>query len=241
MNLQTIPTTHLLPAPPAVLLLAPPPITREQWLNRVADELRPIFAELGYPLPPIRISTGFTSSGRRGRAVAECWTDTLDREKRHQIFLDPRDDDPVNVVNSVAHECAHAAVGLKYGHKGPFAKVCLALGMLHPMTATPSGPEFVKLANRILRKVGAYPHARLQIGYGDKASMPPVPVGTVGPDRPSTIITSGGKPQKARMFKAECGGCGYTVRLTRKWLAVAVPACPNPACPDHGKPMVAEV
>lgn len=31
--------------------------------------------------------------------------------------------------------------------------------------------------------------------------------------------------------------CGYTVRITRKWLDVAAPTCPNPDCDNVGKPL----
>jgi hypothetical protein len=36
--------------------------------------------------------------------------------------------------------------------------------------------------------------------------------------------------QKARLLKAECGDCGYTVRVTRKWVDEAG----APHCPAHG-------
>jgi hypothetical protein len=35
------------------------------------------------------------------------------------------------------------------------------------------------------------------------------------------------KPQSTRLLKAECGECGYTVRVTKKWLeAKGAPICP---------------
>lgn len=210
--------------------------TRERWLNRVAIAFRPEFKRLGYELPKIRISTGFTSSGRKGRSVAECWTDRADPDGFHQIFIDPRDDEQISVVNSVAHELIHAAVGLEHRHRGPFAKVATALGMQAPMTATPSGPEFVALAERIIAKVGPYPHGRLKIGY--EPAVPPAGGKPNGGSRPvSTIVTSGPKPQRARLVKAACGGCGYTVRVTRKWLDVAKPICPNKGCKKYGRAM----
>ena len=36
--------------------------TREEWLGALVDALRPVFAELGYPLPDrIRVSCGWPS------------------------------------------------------------------------------------------------------------------------------------------------------------------------------------
>lgn len=33
------------------------------------------------------------------------------------------------------------------------------------------------------------------------------------------------KKQGTRLLKAECEKCGYTVRVTKTWLAVGMPAC----------------
>ena len=35
------------------------------------------------------------------------------------------------------------------------------------------------------------------------------------------------KKQSARMLKAECPECGYTIRLTKKWADVGLPSCPT--------------
>jgi hypothetical protein len=217
----------------------PKQLTRERWLNKVATALTPTFKRLGHTVPPLRISTGFTSKGRIGSAVAECWTDRADADRKYQIFIDPRDDSPVEVINSVAHEIIHAAVGLKCGHRGDFAKVAKALGMLPPMPSTPSGPDFVALAEAIIAKVGPYPHAALQVSR--KRPSTPADGAVVDlpakPEPVSTIISSGPKPQRARLLKAECPSCRYTVRVTKKWLAVAAPTCPSPDCARLGQPM----
>src|SRR3546814_3960641 len=45
---------------------------RESWLNRVAAGMAPLFAALDAPLPArIRVAIGFTSSGRKGKAIGE--------------------------------------------------------------------------------------------------------------------------------------------------------------------------
>lgn len=44
----------------------------------------------------------------------------------------------------------------------------------------------------------------------------------------------GKKKQSTRMIKASCPECGYTVRVTRKWLDTAgAPICP--ACEEQMK------
>jgi hypothetical protein len=47
---------------------------RESWLNGVAAGMAPLFETLGAPLPDrVRVAIGFTSAGRRSRAIGECW------------------------------------------------------------------------------------------------------------------------------------------------------------------------
>jgi hypothetical protein len=66
--------------------------------------------------------------------------------------------------------------------------------------------------------LGPLPHARLDIERGIDNRGP-----HYGPaDRP--------KKQGTRLLKAECGSCGYTVRVTLKWVTEAGP----PHCPKHG-------
>jgi hypothetical protein len=47
---------------------------REQWLNDLANRVRPLFIELDKPLPAkLRIAIGFCSSGKRSSRIGECW------------------------------------------------------------------------------------------------------------------------------------------------------------------------
>jgi len=34
------------------------------------------------------------------------------------------------------------------------------------------------------------------------------------------------KKQTTRMIKAECPSCGYTARISQKWVDVGLPTCP---------------
>lgn len=183
---------------------------RETWLNAVAAKMAPRFAELGHPLPAFRVAIGFTSRGQRGNRVAECWSPSASADKHCEIFIRPDTADALEVASSLAHELAHAAVGLKEKHGGKFAKVCLAIGLQRPMKSTPRGPEFDAWVAPFLSAVGPLPHAALTLG-GSASSAPP--------------------KQGTRMLKCVCSECGYTARTTQKWIDEAG----APHCPLHGQ------
>jgi hypothetical protein len=61
----------------------------------------------------------------------------------------------------------------------------------------------------------------------------------LGHPLPEKLRASCGWPSNwsTRLLKAECEECGYTVRVTKKWLE----AKGAPICPCNMKPMVADV
>ena len=174
--------------------------TREQWLNALVKQMAPWFKKLGKPLPKVRVSIGFTSAGRRGKAIGECWCETASDDGVFEIFIIPTIDDSKRVADIVAHELVHAAVGLKAKHGAAFKSVATALGLTGKMTATVAGPEFLEKIKPILAKLGPIPHAKLK------------------PGKPK---------QTTRLVKCMCGECGYIVRTTEKWINdVGAPLCP---------------
>ena len=68
----------------------------------------------------------------------------------------------------------------------------------------------IERGEKLAKKLGPFPHAVIKPLHG---------LGGVGPERPPV--------QSTRMLKVMCPGCGYTVRATRKWLDIGVPACPD--------------
>lgn len=183
--------------------------TREGWLNAVALEMAPWFKAESHPLPTVRMAVGFTSTGKRGRRIGECWTDTASADGAHEIFIRPDQDDALTVAAILAHELIHAAVGIAAKHGPKFRKVAVAIGLEGKMTATVPGEAFKQRIAPILEAAGPLPHARLSFAGSE---------------------TTGPKKQSARLLKAECGACGYTVRVTRKWVDEAG----APHCPIHG-------
>jgi predicted Zn-ribbon and HTH transcriptional regulator len=178
--------------------------TREQWLHRVAKQLeRTIFR--GQVIPAYRVTCGFPSKSAlsmRRRRIGECWSAKASGDGHFEVIISMTIDDPAEVAAVLVHEMVHAIVGLAAGHRGPFAALAREVGLEGQLTATHAGPELVERLNAIIGALGPYPHAKLG-------------------------ATSAPKTQSTRLIKCACGGCGYVVRTTRRWLDVAgAPICP---------------
>lgn len=182
--------------------------TREQWLNEVAHSMAPLFATARAELPrKYRVTMSLT---KKKKAVGLCFSDDSSSDKTFEILIRIDQDDPITVAAILAHELVHAAVGLAEGHKGEFRRVARAIGLEGKMTATVPGERFVEAVTPLLERAGTFPHAALD-----------------------WTNSSGPKKQGTRMLKAVCTSCGYTVRLTRKWLdAAGAPYCPSDICDD---------
>jgi hypothetical protein len=187
-------------------------MNREQWLmDALSKQVFPlIFAAAGVPAPAkVRVSVGFPKGSRGGKgahAIGQCWSPGMSADGSAEIFISPRISDPVEVVAILIHEAIHAVDGNKSGHKGEFRRIAKAVGLEGKMTATVMGEVLREKVLRWLLTMPPYPHAALG-GGTDPAKGDP-------------------KKQTTRMVKAECPECGYVVRLSRKWLDVAVPQCP---------------
>jgi hypothetical protein len=197
--------------------------------------MAPRFEELGYPLPPFRVAVGFPSAGLKSKAIGECWDKSVSRDDRFEIFLRPDKDDSTDVAAILAHELIHAAVGLKEGHKGKFATVALGLGFQRPLNVYKGAPDaLVEWLAPMLAEAGPMPHASLQFRQG--AERGAGGMGRKGGegegDGDGEPESSGPKKQTSRLLKACCQaeGCGYTVRVTSKW----VDQVGAPHCPLHG-------
>lgn len=197
---------------------------RETWLRAAVVELAPMFAErVGHKdprariMPSVRVSCGFPSAGGKGKrkqTIGECWPRDRSADKVNQVFVSPTLADPVRVLDVLVHELCHAVDDCKSGHKAPFKTLAHAMLLEGPITATVAGDAFkAEIAAPIIAKLGPYPHAGLDVSKSTKPT------------------------QATRMLKAECPGCGYAVRLSRKWLEVAVPKCPDSTCDNYCEDM----
>ena len=187
-------------------------MTREDWLNQVAQRMRPLFAEAGAELPErFRITMSLT---KRQRAIGVCFDRSASADGSYEILVRLDQHEPVQVAAILAHELVHAAVGVEQGHGPAFGKVARAIGLEGKLTATVPGDEFRASVAPILAEVGPFPHAPLDWS-GQR---------------------SGPKKQTGRLLKVECQECGLVVRQTKKWIEDVGPA----HCPEHGEMQVAD-
>lgn len=210
---------------------------REAWLRQVADRMAPAFADAGFPLPAFRASVGFPYGS--DIATGQCWDKRVSGDGHFEIFINPGRDDSRAIASTLAHELAHAAAGLDHGHRGDFAVLVRRLGFVGALTHAQDLDKATTLAewlDGILVDAGAIPHAALSLNPRGGAKVAVKVGGGIAPapaaddDEPAEDdgpISSRPKPQTGRMLKACCGECGYTVRVTAKWLEVGPPHCPK--------------
>jgi hypothetical protein len=174
--------------------------TREEWLIKLAQGLGKEFKTEGLTMPKYRITCGFPSKGglsAKKRTIGQCWHPDASADGTTEIIIGITQDEEMTIAGVVAHEMVHGVVGTEVGHRGPFRRLALLIGLEGKMTSTIEGPEFIKRVKPILKKIGKYPHAKLD-------------------------HTIGIKKQSTRMIKATCqdAHCGMVFRTTRKWVEI---------------------
>lgn len=181
--------------------------TREEWLTRAIDHLRPLYIAAGSPLPEtIRVSIGFPST--RGlsatkRAVGECWKPASSVDGVHSIFISPVTKTGEAALDTLCHELVHAAIE-ELGHGKAFRRLATAIGLEGKMTSTVAGTELRDILGNIDMSLRPFPH------------------GALDPKQRPT------KKDGVRQLKVNCGRgkCGMVMRTTKKWIEeVGLPIC----------------
>ena len=155
------------------------------------------------PRGPWRVTCGWPSTrgtAATARVLGECWSHRASSDGTIEIIVSIALDDPLHVLGTLCHELLHAALPEGVGHRPPFGARAKALGLEGKPTATVVGPRFQAAVAELLAALGPFPGAALDV--------------------------TSRKKQSTRLLKAQCPACGYLVRVTRVWLAVAIPRCP---------------
>lgn len=174
---------------------------REEYLNKAVDALRPRFRAAGAKLPKkIRVSVGWPGGrGPKRNVVGQCWPASTTTDRTVALFVSPTISDPVEVLITLTHELCHAAG--KHGHRKDFSTLAKAVGLVAPWTHTPASPELKADLRQLAKDLGKFDHGKI---------------------KPSSIIK-----QTTRLLKVACPSCGYTARITQKWIDTGLPVCPD--------------
>ena len=167
-------------------------MTREQWLERAVEALRPTLLFDGAP----RVSVGFPSSGglsKKGgsKTIGQCWAGECAVDGKAQVYISPLLAEPVDVLAVLLHELIHFKVP-KAKHGRAFKWEMEHVGLEGKATATVPGAQLAAVLARKVEELGPYPHAALR--PADKE-----------------------KKQGTRLLKASCPACEATIRITRQW------------------------
>ncbi len=183
--------------------MKPADSNREEWLTKAIKKFETdLFKAHGYKVPKVKVSVGLPYGRGSKKAVAQHWIPAASADGLGSIFISPTVDDGVEVLGTLIHEMCHAAVGNECGHGKIFKKCALAVGLEGKMKSTTSSKELVSSIKKLIKDIGPYPHARLDLGQ-----------------RPT-------KKQTTRMLKLQCIGCGFVCRATiTKIIEVGPPLC----------------
>ena len=174
-------------------------MTREEYLEKAIEKMRPMYRKAGHEIPPVHVSVGWPGGGSPRTRVGEAWSKSASEDGVAHVFISPAIGDVVEALSVLAHELIHTILPKGTGHGAAFRKIAVAIGLAGPMTGTHAGPALVAKLQKIVDRLGKFPHARLSIA-----------------DR---------KKQTTRMIKVECLDCGCILRGSRAALEIGAPYC----------------
>lgn len=210
--------------------------TRELWLKQAIETYwRHRFGEIGYSLPEkIHVSVGFGNEVKQesARIAGQCWSGLASADGVPHIFISPIVGDTAEVLATLGHELAHAALdsdqGIQDGHGKRFPVIMHALGFDGPMAYVNPGDELSFELFAIAAKLGEYPHGVLNPQLArTRVTAPSAEDKT--PTR--TKVRTGPGTQTSRHLKLTCktDDCpcgGYRVSTSQRWIDIGWPLCP---------------
>ena len=168
--------------------------TREQWLEQATSLLNEqVFKPVGLQVPhDVKISCGWPVSGgasAKQATIGQCFARSASKAGINEIFISPKLAQADRVLDVLAHELIHAIDDCKNGHKAPFRKMALAIGLEGKMTATTASEQLKERLHALCATLGDYPH--------------------------SEIDYSNVKKQNTRMKKVHCTNCDFAFRANK--------------------------
>lgn len=202
-----------------------------QEVRRAVLALAPLTDEERTKLEHTKLMYGVGRPGVRGVTIYHCWSNGAGPDKPVDVVEigAVSEESHIQLCGTVVHELAHVLAGYDAGH-----------GKAWKDTANRLGLRLAKAAGHLYQPAYLAPAMRERLamlraddgrplfggvrptGRGGLQVVVPRPcgagIGTHGG-------TSRGVGSGSRMHKAACPKCGYTVRVSAKWIAVALPTC----------------
>src|SRR5438105_1381796 len=159
--------------------------TREQWLGRAIEMMRPEFAAAGAPLPENLAVSCSWPSGNPRTVIGECWVAEASSRGYVEVFISPVLDQVAGVQGvlvTLRHELVHAAG--RRGHGKEFRALAMELGLSGPMTATVASGELLDFVNwTLLPQLGQYRRGSQLRAHRGRESQAPARSSVAGDQR----------------------------------------------------------
>ncbi len=204
-------------------------ITHEKYIQEVATLVIRRVADKGdvKRLKAIKLVYGAGGPGLRGSTYFEAWKNGKKTTSPFVEICAFGESQHPQLAGTTIHELGHVLAGPGHGHGKGWKDACKVLGL---RISEAAGQEYQKTdfdddlwrALKGIKKPTDGAPCGSRRGSGIDITLRPCGMG---------IGTRGGKARGpgsgSRLLKVTCEDCGYTCRVTRKWLDVGPPHCPN--------------
>jgi len=202
--------------------------TRDAVIHRAADR-GTIDEDEAQRLEHAKLVYGIGNGSYRGVCHYQAWENGVGRVDVVEIAA-TAEESWVQLAGTTIHELGHVLAGWGAGHGKEWKAAAERLGLRR---AEAAGQRYLLAGmDPVVRWQAAEAAERLGdgspefrtygLGVGTLRTMPrPCSAG-----QGTRGGTSRGKGSGSRLLKVQCGECGYLMRITRKWLDLAVPDCP---------------
>lgn len=212
--------------------------THEQYIHSIRDIAAAHCPAAAVRLNAIKLTYGAGNPQLRGVTYYERWAQGDDSAvlTPHVEVCAFGQSSFIQLAGTTIHELGHVIAGYGVGHGKEWKLACEMLGLRKAMAA---GQVYqrAQLVAPIRHAIAALPLPSdgvpvSMLGRAAQGAIGIVP--TIPKPCSMGIGTKGGKSRGvgsgSRMLKTECIECGYTARVSAKWLAVGAPHCP-----EHGQ------
>jgi len=197
--------------------------TREAWLNKAVELLRPHFLHYKLEIPEkVAVTCGWPSKGGLSTStprLGECWPASCTFDGINQIFITPTLKEHVRVLETLVHELVHACLPDDEKHGPRFKNAIKDIGLEGKVSATVAGADLVVRLEAIGAELGDYPNSAIH----------PADAKPKDPGKKATYkcfcAHKRAADNKCRITDKNVGK-DYSVSVGKKMLDLGFPLCP---------------